>query len=439
MKRDIELQLEEWRTSKRHLPIILRGARQIGKTYVVSQFAQKHFANFININFEFEKNAHQCFESLDPQKIVSEIEIIMDVDITAGNSLLFLDEIQECPNALMALRYFKEMMPDLHVIAAGSLLEFALEEENIRMPVGRVQFFHMKPLSFKEYLSATENDKIRKYIENVNLADQIPRSIHDQCLELVKNYCALGGMPAVIDEFKETKSLKKAQNMQSILLTTYQNDFGKYAKGALINYCKMIYTKAPELVSKQFKYVHISRDSQSRELKPALIKLAQAGILHLVYATAASGLPLNALVNDKKLKLLFLDIGLMKRASHLDIELLLNDDLLLINQGQLAEQFVGQELLAYQDILMPPELFFWARDKPNASAEVDYVTNIGNRIIPIEVKSGQSNKMKSLHIFMQEQELELGIKISGDELSQNKNILSIPLYLTSEIQRLLHC
>ena len=442
MKRDIEADLLAWKNRPDHLPILLRGARQIGKTYVVRQFARANFAQYVEVNFEFESKFKGCFESLDPIKIVAQLEILSNSRITVGNTLLFFDEIQECPQALMSLRYFKENMPNLHVIAAGSLLDFVFYEPDFRMPVGRIQFFHMKPLSFKEFLTAVGHQVLRDFLENVRLEESIPQTVHDMALNLVREYCILGGMPAVINNYLETHSFSAAQEVQSHLLLSYQNDFGKYAQGKTINYCRLIFTKAPELVAKQFKYVQISEDIQSRELKPALMKLIQANVLHMVYGTTASGLPLNALLNEKKMKLLFLDVGLMKRAGNLDAETLLQKDLLLINQGQLIEQFVGQELLAYQDFFMPPEIYFWARDVRGSSAEVDFVVNFSEHIVPIEVKSGGSYKMKSLKLLMEEQKLKRAIRISADDFARTKfnqkqECFSVPFYMIGELKRLM--
>lgn len=437
MQRSIDAALIAWKNDSTHLPLIIRGARQIGKTYSIRMFGESQFKNYVEINFELDPQFKACFSQLDPHQIIQELELLTSHSITPGQTLLFLDEVQECPQALMALRYFKEKLPDLHVIAAGSLLEFVFNDSEFRMPVGRVQFLFMQPLSFKEFLVAMGHEKLRDFIETAPLRDNtIPDSVHARCLELIRQYSVLGGMPAVIQEYQRTGSYKKAQDMQSILLNTYQNDFGKYAKGNQINYCRLLFTKAPQLVSKQFKFSQISTEIQSRELKPALTKLVQASVLHLVYATSASGLPLNALLNEKKMKLLFLDIGLLKRASHLDIDLLLEQDLFLINQGQLMEQLVGQELLASQDRLMPPEVYFWARDARGASAEVDFVLNFGRQILPIEVKSGHSNQMKSMRIFLEEQKIPYGIKISQAPIKIEKNIISLPVYLTSEISRL---
>jgi predicted AAA+ superfamily ATPase len=442
MKRDIEQDLLAWKNSPARSPIVLRGARQIGKTHVVREFARANFNGYVEVNFEFEPKFNACFESLDPVKIVTQLEILTGSLITSQETLLFLDEVQECPKALMALRYFKEKMPELHVIAAGSLLEFIFHEADFRMPVGRVEFFHMKPFSFKEFLVAVGRESLRAFLENVKQGDEIPEAIHQLSLELVREYCILGGMPAVINRYLDNRSFTKAQEIQSQLLATYQNDFGKYSQGNMTNYCRLIFSKAPNLVARQFKYVQVAEDVQSRELKVALMKLVQAGVLHTVYGTSASGLPLNALLNEKKVKLLFLDVGLMKRAGHLDAKTLLHEDLMLINQGQLMEQFVGQELLAYQDFFMSPEVYFWARDARGSSAEVDFVVNFSEQIIPIEVKSGGSQKMKSLHILMDEQKLTKAVRISTDPFgweSQRgeRKCLNIPFYLVGEVKRLI--
>lgn len=353
--------------------------------------------------------------------------------------MLFLDEVQDCKEAIMALRYFKELMPELHVIAAGSLLEFALNEPDFKMPVGRVQFFYMKPLSFKEFLNAHGNQKLRQYLETIQWGDVIDLEIHHKYLSLIKEYCTLGGMPGVLQAYFSENSYKAAQEMQNVLLLTYQNDFGKYAKNISIDLLKMLYHAIPSRVAQQFKYSHVSQDFKSRELKPALAKLLQANIAHSVFSTSGNGLPLNGLINEKKFKLLFLDIGLLKRASNLDIDLLMQENISLINQGQLIEQYVGQELLAYQDTHTPPELFFWESDQKNSQAEVDYVISVGSQIIPIEVKSGAYGRLKSLQMFMEKNKVPLGLKVSIDpfEKSHEGKIASIPLYLISEIPRLL--
>ena len=436
MRRDIEKALIEWRNASTHLPIMLRGARQVGKSYLVENFGRTYFKECVTLNFEQIPRFKKCFETFEPQKIINLIEFELGVNIVAGGTLLFLDEIQECPNAIMALRYFKEQMPDLHVIAAGSLLEFALEAEDFRMPVGRVQFLYLKPLSFKEFLVAKGHEKLRTLIENFQWGDSIPNIAHEKLLELVKEYMILGGMPAVIENYLTTRNMRSAQAMQYSLMSTYENDFSKYAKRSSIENLKLLFRKIPELVTHQFKYTHITQDIQSRDLKAALHKLIQANIVYPVYASAATGLPLNALINPKKVKLLFLDTGLVNCVSQLGAEILMSEDFLAINKGAIAEQFIGQELLAYQDALLTPEVYFWARDQKNARAEVDYVINVGSKIIPIEVKSGHSGRLKSLKLFIEEYKSSCGVRLSLLPPEKKDSIIHLPLYMAGEIGRL---
>lgn len=437
MFRELLTQLKTWQKSAEHLPILLRGARQVGKTYLVEQFGESCFKNIVSINFEESPEYIACFETLKPMDIINKIEAISQQSIIPGQTLLFLDEIQSCTNAIMALRYFKEQRPDLHVIGAGSLLEFALREKNMKMPVGRVQYLYLKPISFREYLIIRGYDKLLDYINNATLKTTIPDAIHDKALQLTKEYMTIGGMPMVINSFINNQSLRECQNYQTLLLKTYRDDFDKYATSARHKYLQRVYERTPGLVGQHLKYVNISPDMDSRYLKEAIQDLSKAGVIFPIYSTTAAGLPLVAHIQEKKFKLLFLDIGLLKRATKLDMELLLADDLMLVNQGSFTEQFVGQELLAYQDPYDEPQLYFWSRDKKNSMAEVDYLFNINSTIVPIEVKSGKTGSLKSLHILMEEKKLPIGIRISSKKLNKHDNILSIPFYMIDQISRLI--
>lgn len=215
MKRDIERQLKDWKDQPNRLPLLIRGPRQVGKTYVVEQFGKEFFENVVLVNFELYPRMKQCFESLDPKEIINKLRLMDDLDIEPGKTLLFLDEIQECPKAIMSLRYFKEKMPELHVIGAGSLLEFALREEDFRMPVGRVQFVYLGPFSFGEFLGALNHNQLRGYLGKIKLMDQIDPVVHEQLLELLQKYFILGGMPAVLQEYLTAGNLKVCQNIQS--------------------------------------------------------------------------------------------------------------------------------------------------------------------------------------------------------------------------------
>jgi hypothetical protein len=436
MKRDIQQELRHWKTQSPHLPILLRGARQVGKSYVIEHLGKSEFENYLTVNFEQRPDAKQCFETLEPTKIIRSLELLYNVKLNPGHSLLFLDEMQECPPAIMALRYFKEQMPTLHIIGAGSLLEFILHETDFRMPVGRIQMMYLKPLNFIEFLEALQLTQVREELTRMNFIHPLPPVIHEQLLMRVQEYAALGGMPAVLSEYCATQDLRACQITQTSLLHTYRNDFGKYAQKTQHKYLQLLFDQAPALIAQWFKYSKVDPEVQPRDLKMALEKLRDAGLLHLIHATHATGLPLTTPLNQKKFKLLFLDIGLAKRAHRLDLPLLLDSKLHLLNQGMITEQFVGQELLSYATPYETPQLYFWMRDKKGSTAEIDYITTVDSTIIPIEVKSGATGKLKSLHLFMEEKNAPIGIRISQAPLSYHDKILSIPFYLIREIPRL---
>ena len=438
MHRDLEAELIHWKNAIEHLPLLLRGARQVGKTYLAMSFAHAHFDNVLAINFEKEEKYKLAFETLDPNEILNRLYLQSGHRVMPGKSLLFLDEIQECTQALKALRYFKEEMPELHVIAAGSLLEFALSNEKMRMPVGRVESLFLKPLSFYEYLTAIGMQHLREYLNKVTLATGIESIVHDELCEHLRHYFFIGGLPDVVKEYISTRNLERVQVKQFSLVQSYRDDFGKYAGKTKHQYMQKILKEAPGFIGEKFTYSHIDPDIGSREIKEALGYLIEAGLLYKVHHTNASGLPLSTLMNEKHFKVIFLDIGLANSTSQLSAELFLQKDLMLLNRGSQAEQFAGQELLAYRKPYMQSELFYWDRQKPSSSAEVDYVINVNDRIIPIEIKAGKTGSLRSLQLFLNEKNYDLGIRLSLKPLEVNHRVLSVPLYMISEIPRLLN-
>jgi predicted AAA+ superfamily ATPase len=435
MQRAIIASLIDWSQQKSPLPLLIRGARQVGKTYAVEQFGSLRFENTITINFEFQPEFKQCFNTLSPLNIIRGVELLTNQIITPGKTLLFFDEIQECPSAIVALRYFKEQMPKLHVIGAGSLLEFTLNDSALRIPVGRIQYIYLKPLSFYEFLYQA-NQQLYQYLAEVNLSTTIPDPIHQQLLRFVREYMILGGMPAVLKTYFEQQNLVQCQHLQTALLNTYRSDFSKYATRTNYKYLQRLFDRAPAFIGQHIKYAKIDAEMRARELSAAFDSLKQAGLIYPIYSTTAAGLPLESLINEKRFKLLFLDIGLVRRASHINIELLFQEDILQVNQGALAEQFVGQELLAYQDPYTEGKLYFWSRDKKSSTAEVDYISHFNGGIFPIEVKAGNKNQLKSLRLYLTERQAKFGIRISQAPLALEDNILSIPLYLISQLERL---
>lgn len=437
MLRNISKALLQWKNRPDRMPLLLRGARQVGKTYLIEYFGQTYFDSTVSVNLELQPILKSCFNTLQPDLIIQAIEIETQKSIVTGKTLLFIDEIQECPAAIEALRYFKEKRPGLHVIAAGSLLEFVLNDADFNLPVGRVEFLFLYPLSFSEFLFALGDQKLCEYLSHVQLTDKIPESIHGKALERLKLYFLLGGMPAVIQSYIDNRDLLRCQQLQSFVLNTYRTDFGKYAHLVNPQHCQRVFEKAPYLVAKKFKYVDVDPTVQSRELKKAVTALRLAGVITPVYLSKAAGLPLSASIHEKDFKLLFLDVGLVKYASRIDASLLLREDVLLINHGAIAEQFVGQELISHQPSFDHAELFYWHKEQSKGSAEVDYIFQHKNHIIPLEVKAGKSGRLKSLQIFMREKNSPIGIKVSQDIFGCDNKILSLPLYMIAELPRLL--
>lgn len=426
-----------WKDNPRRKPLIIRGPRQVGKSYLIEEFGKKYFKQQITINFELQPHLKSCFLDPEPDQIINQLELTLATRINEEPStLLFLDEIQECPEAILALRYFKEKKSALPVIAAGSLLEFALENTAYQMPVGRVQYLYLRPLSFDEYLLARGFTQMVSYLQNITLTDTIPDSVHERLISLLREYIIIGGMPEVVAEFLATNRLQACQTIQESLLLTFRDDFGKYANHTQRRYLQAVFERAPLLVGEHFNFSKIDASLRARELKPALVCLTMAGLIHLIHQTSGSGLPLISTRHDERYKLHFIDVGLMTKTSRIPPEVLLQEDFFALNRGSTMEQLVGQELLAYT----PPEeagaLYYWSRDKKNSTAEVDYLIAVDNHVIPIEVKAGATGRLKSIQVFMQEKKSPLGVKISLDKLSLTNNILSLPAYMISSLSRL---
>jgi predicted AAA+ superfamily ATPase len=437
MKRAIIQDLIEWKNSPGRMPLIVRGARQTGKSYIIKNFGQNYFQNIITVNFELEPRYKNCFKTLAPKQIIQEIEVLSNQNVIPGETLLFLDEIQECPPAIQALRYFFENLSSLHVIGAGSLLEFSLGEETHGMAVGRVEFQYLYPMTFSEMLMALAEDKVLEFMKNLSVTDIIPVSIHEKLLELMRLYCITGGMPQVLAHYSEHRNLLQCRNMQIALLNTYRSDFGKYATRVQQQYCERVFEKAPTLICQHFKYTDIDPDLDGRSIKAAIKLLCKANVLTPIYYTSASLLPLSATQVEKRYKLLFLDIGLVQASSHISPELLLNQDLMQINKGTLIEQFIGQHLTALSPRNDHATLYYWQRDARGSQAEVDYVIAVEQKIIPIEVKAGKTGRLKSLHLFMELNKSHLGIKLSQENFNPRENIWVVPLYLIEELPRLI--
>lgn len=436
MKRFIEEELNHWKVDPLRMPLLIRGARQVGKSFTVEKFGKENFEQTITINFELKPILKECFRDLEPKRIIREIELALNVQIRPGTTLLFLDEIQFCPEAIASLRYFKESMSELHVIAAGSLLEFALIDKNISFPVGRIQSIYMRPLSFLEFLHVMGEGQLVQFIFDFEWNIMIGKAVHERIMELLKIYFFIGGMPGAIEKYRLTESLQECQNYLLTLIDVYRADMAKYATKTQYRNLQILFDRAPESVGLRFKYSFIDPDAKARDLKTALDQLSWAGLLNPIFATSASGMPLQSEVKSKVQKLLYLDIGMLQTALRVDPLLFFREDLTLIHSGALAEQFVGQELIAYANPHDRIQLHFWEREKKDSSAEVDYVLPIGSNIIPIEVKAGASGKLRSIYVFMEEKESPFGVRICSSLPRKSHPIITLPFYLISQLQRL---
>ena len=434
VKRLVDGVLDTWARDSRRLPLLIRGARQVGKTYAVTALGERGFSDVASINLEQEPRYRRCFDTLEPRVILDQIGILRGKPVDPGRTLLFIDEIQECPAAVMALRYFYEQVPDLHVIGAGSLLEFALEAERLRIPVGRIQPLFMHPLSFAEFLSAVGEEPALQ----ASGTHTVPLSgaVHEHLVSLLRTYLLLGGMPAVVAEYLESGSVARASRIQTAITQTLRDDFGKYARASSHHHLDRVFLHAARLVGRKFMYSKVDPDSRSRDLRAAVELLQRAGIVHRVCSTSGAGLPLGAEADDRHYKLVMVDVGLMQNLCGAT-EQLLDGDPMRINAGAVAEQFVGQELLAHRSPYERPELFYWHRRRNSSSAEVDYLTAAAGRLIPVEVKSGKVGRLRSLAVFVERYRPPVAVRVYAGGLRRDGGIVSVPLYGLGSLRSLL--
>lgn len=433
MKRIIYQSLINWSTSLGRRPVILRGARQVGKTYAVRHLGEQ-FEHFVEINFERSPKYQTFFqEDLDPKRIIEVLQLATGKSIIPGKTLLFFDEVQVCPQVIIALRYFYEELQDLHVIAAGSLLDFAIEK--IGVPVGRVSFLYMYPLSFIEFLVAANQKRLAQYIMQKNPEEPVSESIHTKLLKLLGEYMLTGGMPKAVSQWITDRSLEACSETHRAIITSYQQDFDKYCNKYELKYTSLIFNQVPTLICQTFKFSHLDTPYQKRELEPCLELLIKANVIHKVLHTTAQGVPLGATINFDKYKLLFVDIALCQTMLGMTEKNWIIDPLqTFVNKGALCEALVGQELLAYSSCDDKAALYYWQRTSRGSQAEVDYIISDKNRIIPIEVKGGKGSTLRSMHAFLEtHQQVAYGVRFSTQNYSIYDAIRSYPLYAVAAI------
>jgi uncharacterized protein len=451
MKREIIQYLRDWKNRKNRNPLILRGARQVGKTYIIEDFAEDEFSNLLSINLEEKPELKKLFFDNDVNRILTELSILLNQDISNGQTLFFIDEIQTCPEAIQSLRYFKEKLPELHVICAGSLLDHTLNEMNLPMPVGRVEFIYMYPMSFKEFLMAINQKKLISYIEGFDFSEPFSEVIHNQISQFLRFYFFIGGMPEVVKTYAEDNKLNNIQRIHHNILTSIQYDFAKYGTRKQQEYLQTVLKYCGQNPGRKIKYSNIEKDTRSTFLKESIRKLELSRIVHTIKHTNAQKVPLANHSRDDVYKTIFLDIGFVNHFNQIDLIDL--ENLITASEGMLAEQFTGQELLAQNEPWLNPQLYYWSREEKNSNAEIDYIFQHKNQIYPVEVKAGKTGTLKSMQLWLYEKKLQTGIRFNMDRPTignfttkiniANKNaelswtLVSLPLYMVSEIKRIL--
>jgi len=390
----------------------------------------------LEINFENKDHAgaKRVFERhSDPRLICDELSAIYETPIIAGQTLLFLDEVQSCPDAISSLRYFYEQMPALHVIAAGSLLEFALQQIP-SFAVGRVRSIYMYPFSFEEFLSAMERNIL---LEKLNIAtpqNPLSEEIHTKLKELFLRFIVIGGMPEVVSKYASGGSLLDCQNILDELTETFYNDFAKYKHRVPATRLEEVFSAIIAQTGQKFTFSKANTSANQAQIKESIELLKMAGLVYTATHSSANGFPLAAETNPRYRKLMVFDTGIYQRFLRLDLtHLLLEEKIEQINKGALAEMFVGIELVKSQNNRLPAELYYWQREKNGSAAEIDYLIQQEQNIVPVEVKAGTKGAMQSMFLFLAEKQQQLGIRCSMENFGEFQDIKIYPLYASGKM------
>jgi len=434
MRRLVFDALLDWKRAKNRKVLLLRGARQVGKTFIVRELA-KEFKHFVEINFEKNTDVHSIFDlNLDPERICTGLSAYYNIPIIDEETLLFFDEIQSCPKAIQALRFFYESKSGLHMIAAGSLLEFALSGI-ASWGVGRIRSLYMYPMSFDEFLIANEEDTLIELKKDASPDNPLNPAIHGKLKEYLRYFMLIGGMPETVKTFiGNSADMKSVQNVLSDIATSYYDDFAKYKRRIPLLRLREVMNSVVSQAGGKYIYSQAGSLSNPAQAKEALDLLEMAGLVYKVYHSSGQGVPLGSGVNFKKFKCLIHDSGIFQQIAGLRItDLIIAENIDLINKGNIAEAFTGVELIKYSRVHEKNQLYYWHREKRGSSAEVDYLIEQDNQVVPVEVKSGSTGKMQSLNLFIDEKKSSNGIRISLENFSQYGKITVIPLYAVSNL------
>jgi len=433
MKRQIFKNLQQWKQDRSRKPLILKGARQVGKTYILTAFGQSEYDDTAYFNFESSPQLHSLFSgSLKPQDIIKILSIERSAEIKPKKTLIIFDEIQECPDALNSLKYFHETAGDYHICAAGSLLGVTLAKGK-GFPVGKVDFLTLYPLSFDEFLQARGDDSLIQYMEDINTIEPLPDMLHEKILALFKEYTYTGGMPAAVLDYCESEDFKRIEVVKNSILEAYRLDFAKHAPQNIIMKINQVWSSIPGQLArenKKFLYSAIRKGARAQEFEIAIQWLVEAGLIHKAYNISTPKLPVNAYANHDIFKVYLADTGLLGAMSGLSAKAIIHgNELFQEFKGAILENYVAQELVRQGN-----DLFYWTSA---GQAELDFILQHDDIVFPIEVKSGVSSKKKSLLSYMEKYQPRLGIRVSPMNLKQDGMILNCPLYLLEKLGKLI--
>lgn len=433
MKRYAINNLEEWKNKKDRKPLLLYGARQVGKTWLVRDFAHQNYKQFVELNFFTNPALKQIFKNnLTPKFLIEQLELLYNIKIDYQNTLLFFDEIQECQEAMDVLKIFNDFAPEYHIIAAGSFLGVTIA----RQPVGQTDHFTLYPMSFCEFLEAINEKFIAEILQNCK-TDLLTSPIREKIEILLKKYFYVGGMPNAVQKYIDTQDLNEVRTIQNNLLQEYKADFSKHIENKNTARVRMIWDSIPLHLfkeKKKFIYKNLKPGGRASEFEIAMQWLTDTGLIYKIHKTTTSKIPLSMYFIENYFKIYMMDIGLFCAKAQVQAAdiMLQGKNIVSDMYGALAEQFVLQELKCSGI----SSLYYWGREQP-ALAEIDFITNINGKIIPIEVKSSNNTKAKSLKIYIDENNPEYAIRTSLNQFRITNNLYDIPLYIISQISKLL--
>ena len=424
--------LYKWKNSKRRKPLIIEGARQVGKTWLMKEFGKQAYADTVYINFDSNSRMADLFSAdLDTDRLIMGLELYAGRKINPENTLLIFDEVQEVPRAIASLKYFYENAPQYHIVCAGSLLGIALHQ-GTSFPVGKVDFLKLYPLSFSEFLMATGNERFAELLKNQDY--EMITSFKQTYIDALKHYYFVGGMPEAVQSFAESKDFNEVRAIQKRILAAYEQDFSKHAPNEIVPKIRMLWNSIPSQLArenKKFIYGLVREGGRAREYETAIMWLSDCGLVHKVSRVNAAGIPLKAYEDLKAFKLFIVDVGLLGCMTGLRQRTLLDgDDLFVEFKGALTEQYVCQQLKTIEDL----GVYYYTNDR--GSCEIDFVVDTGEQIVPIEVKAETNLRAKSLKTYRERFEPELSVRTSMADYKKEDWLLNLPLYAIEQINKI---